>query len=363
MSDGPLSSTLEAALVRQLGATWDEINHNHFRDRLRRPVLALSDGAGRLGVWRGDRRELTLARHLVLEHPWGAVREVLKHEMAHQFVDEVLGVEDQTAHGPAFEALCREHGIDARATGLPTAAGEDSSAVLRRVARLLALAGSSNVHEAESAMQQARRLMLRHNLDAAVQAAQGGFTFRQVGTPRGRVDGHEHLLASLLAGHFFVEVIWVPSYLPRTGRPGRVLELCGTPANLEVAAYVHGFLLETGERLWRDHKRAAGLTGDRDRRRFLLGMMVGFEQKLARSAAETQREGLIWVGDPALTAYLRRRYPRRSSGGAIGYHRTPAHEQGRRAGQGIVLHRPLAESHGNRGHLLSAGGLRGRGSG
>jgi hypothetical protein len=348
----PLSESLEAALVRQLGATWTEINQNHFRERLRRPVLTLSDGT-RLGAWHGLRRELSLSRRLVVEHPWGTVREVLKHEMAHQYVDEVMGVSDESAHGPAFEALCREHGIDARASGIPAATGPDGSVVLRRVARLLALAGSSNVHEAESAMQQARRLMLKHNIDSAVTAArEQGFTFRQVGTPRGRVDAHEHLLASVLADHFFVEVIWVPGYAPATGRQGRVLELCGTPANLDVACYVHGFLLETAERLWRAHKQAAGLPGDRERRRYLLGVMIGFDEKLAASATESQREGLVWVGDPALEQYLRRRYPRRTGGGSIGFRRTAAHEDGRRAGREIVLHRPLRGSSENRGRLL-----------
>jgi hypothetical protein len=349
-----LSAALEAALLRELGRSWDELNHALFRERLRRPVLSLSNGEGRLGAWDGQRRQLCLSRSFVLERPWGLVREVLKHEMAHQFVDEVLGVHDESAHGPAFEALCREHGIDARATGLP-AAGAESDTVLRRVSRLLALAGSPNIHEAEAAMQQARRLMLKHNLDGAVAAARTGFTFRQVGTPRGRVDAHEHVLASLLGDHFFVEVIWVPSYQPLTGRAGRVLELCGTPSNLEVAAYVHGFLLETAERLWRDHKKAARLPGDRERRRFLLGVMMGFGEKLAQAEAASRREGLIWTGDPALGAYLRRRYPRRSGGGSIGYQRTAAHEDGRRAGNQIVLHRPVGESRGNRGRLLQSG--------
>lgn len=349
----PLSATLEAALLRQLGETWAEINQNHFRRRLRRPVFALLDGSGRLGAWMSDRRTLALSRALVLEQPWGVVREVCKHEMAHQFVDEVLGIHDQSAHGPAFEALCREHGIDASASGLP-AATEAGGTVLRRISRLLALATSPNVHEAEAAMQQARRLMLRHNIDAATAAAREGFTFRHVGTPRGRIDAHEQVLAAILSDHFFVEVIWVPWYLPLHGRSGRVLELCGTPSNLDVAVYVHGFVLETGERLWRAHKRAHGIPGDRERRRFLLGVMVGFEEKLAASAAESQREGLVWLGDPALVDYLRRRYPRRSGGGSIGFHRTAAYEQGRRAGQGIVLQRPLRDPPAQRGRLLGA---------
>ena len=352
---GALDAALEAALLRQLGETWAAINQNHFRRRLRRPVFALSDGV-RLGAWIGERRTLELSRALVTGHPWGVVREVCKHEMAHQFVDEVLGIHDQSAHGPAFEALCRQHGFDASATGLPAAGGEGGHPVLRRIARLLALAQSPNVHEAEAAMQQARRLMLKHNIDAAGAAAREGFTFRHLGQPRRRVDAHEQVLAGILADHFFVEVIWVPSYLALEGRSGRVLELCGTPANLDVAAYVHGFVLETGERLWRAHRRAHGIPGDRERRRFLLGVMIGFEEKLAAGAAETRREGLVWKGDPALEAYLQRRYPRRSGGGSIGFHRTATYEQGRRAGQGIVLHRAVGDAPAQRGRLLT--GLR-----
>jgi hypothetical protein len=350
-----LTASLEAALLRQLGETWAEINQNHFRRRMRRPVFALLEGTGRLGAWIGDRRTLALARTLVLEQPWGTVREVCKHEMAHQFVDEVLGIQDQTAHGPAFEALCREHGIDPSASGLPAAReAAEAGTVLRRIARLLALAASPNVHEAEAAMQQARRLMLRHNIDAAAATAREGFAFRHAGIPRGRIDAHEQVLAGILSDHFFVEVIWVPWYLPLAGRSGRVLELCGTPSNLEVALYVHGFVLETGERLWREHRREQGIPGDRERRRFLLGVMIGFQEKLAASAAESQREGLVWLGDPALQEYLRRRYPRRSGGGSIGFHRTAAYEQGRRAGQGIVLQRPLRDAPVQRGRVLGA---------
>ena len=64
----PLSAALERALVVQLGHTWAEINQNHFRGRLRRPVLALSDTERRLGAWDGRTRTLSLSRALVLHH-------------------------------------------------------------------------------------------------------------------------------------------------------------------------------------------------------------------------------------------------------------------------------------------------------
>jgi hypothetical protein len=360
-----LGLALERALVRQLAETWAEINHNHFRGRLRRPVFTFTDSERRLGAWDSPARTLSISRRLVLDRPWAIVREVLKHEMAHQFVDEVLGIRDQTAHGPAFEALCRQHGIDASAAGEPPAspAGGDGDGadeerggaqVLRRIARLLALADSPNAHEAEAAMRAAQRLMLKHNIDASAAAAREGFTFRQLGAASGRVSAAEHVLAGILARHFFVEAIWVPSYRPRDGHRGRVLELCGTPSNLDVAEYVHGFLLETGERLWRGHRAQRRLQGNQERRRFLLGVMMGFDDKLAASAADNRREGLIWVGDPALQAYMARRYPRRRGGTGIGIAASETYEQGREAGRNIVLSRPIRTPPESRGRLLSS---------
>ena len=352
-----LSDALERALLVQLGDTWAEINQNHFGRRLRRPVFAFADVDRRLGAWDGRARTLSLSRALVLERSWMVVREVLKHEMAHQFVDEVLRIHDQTAHGPAFEALCRQHGIDASATGIPVVtedgvADAAGSSILRRISRLLALADSPNAHEAESAMRTAQRLMLTYNIDASAAVAREGFTFRQVGTPSGRVSAAEHVLAGILARHFFVEAIWVPSYRAREGKSGRVLELCGTTSNLDVAVYVHGFLMATGERLWRQHRARLGVDGNRERRRYLLGVMMGFDDKLVAASADNRREGLVWVGDPALDDYLARRYPRRTGGSGIGIHATATYEQGRQDGRNIVLSKPIPTTPAARGRLL-----------
>ena len=200
-------------------------------------------------------------------------------------------------------------------------------------------------------MNTAQRLMLKHNIDQTVSRAAEGFAFRHLGRPSGRIEAAEHVLAGILARHFFVEVIWVPYYVPSEGRRGRVLEVCGSLSNLEVAAYVHGFLLETAERLWREHRRRHGIASNRERRRFMTGVMIGFDEKLKSGAADSRREGLIWVGDPALAGYLRQRYPRTTRGSSIGLYRTEAYEHGRKAGREIVLHRPVHGSS-ERGRLL-----------
>src|SRR5262249_20613333 len=150
---------------------------------------------------------------------------------------------------------------------------------LRRIAKLLALGASDNQHEAEVAMREAQRLMLKHNLAGAGEARRRGYAFRHLGEPTGRLQAHQRVLGAILGRHFFVEPIWVSVHRPLVGSAGTVLEVCGTEANLEMASYVHDFLLRTAEHLWVEHRRAKGLRGDAQRRSFLVGVMRGFSDK------------------------------------------------------------------------------------
>ena len=247
--DPRLTAALEAALVRELRATWWQLNESFFRDALRPPTMHLVLGRHNLGRWMPATRTIEMSRPLLLERAWGVVVEVLKHEMAHQYVHEVLGETDQAPHGRAFQEACARLGVDARASGVPevqATAAEDR--VVERIARLLALAESPNRHEAEAAMAVAQRLMLKHNLDASRdrKGAARDYAFLHLGEPTGRVAEHERLVAMILGKYFFVEAIWIPVYRPLAGKRGSVLELCGTSANLAIADYVHGFLPRHG---------------------------------------------------------------------------------------------------------------------
>ncbi len=349
-----LSAELEAALLRALLNAWHDVNAGYFRGKLAAPAFVLSEAATRLGVWREATRTIELSRALVLEQPWGTVVEVLKHEVAHQYVHETLGVRDETAHGPAFRGVCERLGIDATAAGMPAAAGGDAPAPLRiltRIAKLLALAESPNEHEAQAAMAEAQRLMLRHNLETA---PRGGYAFRHLGEPTGRVGEAERLLGTILGTHFFVEVIWVPVWRPRVGKRGSVLEVCGTPENLEMAAYVHAFLGHTAERLWREYRRAKGIRGDGDRRTFLAGVMIGFREKLVKQRTTHEEQGLVWVGDADLATYYRKRHPRIHWTRHAGPRRTEAHAHGREAGRNIVIHRGVTSGSGGVQRLLES---------
>lgn len=336
----------ERALVRELAATYRHLNQSHFRGALKPPQLALSDAEGFLARWLGHARTIEVSRTFVLGHAWGSVVEVLKHEMAHQFVHEVLR-EPEPAHGPAFRSVCERLGIDARASGVPASRelSEVPSAtrrVLERVTKLLALAQSQNRNEAEAAAAAAQRLMLRHNIEAPSESTRE-YSFRHIGRVTGRVTEWERRLGNLLSEHYFVEVIWVPAYRTREAKRGSVLEAIGTPENLELAAYVYDFLARSAEHLWSEHKREHGISENRDRLTYFAGVMSGFAQKLELQARAHKADGLVWVPHEQLRQYTRKRHPYLRTVKHQGHRRGDAFSEGQRAGRDVVLHKGVTE--------------------
>jgi len=338
-----MGAELEAALLRELAELHDNESWSRFRSKLRRPMFALSSSTATLGRWIRATRTIELSRSLVLERPWPEVVAVLQHEMAHQFVDEVLRPRDETAHGETFRKVCESFGIDGTAAGPPVAAPGDAplDRVLERVRKLLALAGSANQHEAEAAMRRAHELMLRHEIDAAATAGTRDFEVRHVGDPLRRTNAVESAILVLLDDCFFVRVIRIPVYVPRAGRRGAVHELSGTRANLDLALHVHDFLLGTAERLWISQRAELGASG-RDRLEFQSGVIRGFHDKLIAERAAIAGKGLVWVGDGALEEFFRRRHPRISRRSRT-MRASDAHAAGHEVGKRVILHRPVAD--------------------
>jgi hypothetical protein len=344
--DDRLTAELEAALLRELAQVYAWENRVRFGSRLTPAVLVISDAASRFGRWSSTPRTIELSRAMVLERPWHEVVSVLEHEMAHQFVDEVLHVRDDNPHGDIFTRVCKDRGIDAAAGGAPTpsSAGVELDRVLDRIRKLLALAGSPNQHEAEQAMRKAHELMLRHNIDAV--GASPDYEVRTLGDPTKRGTRVEGDIVALLAEYFFVRVIRVSVYLPLAGTSGNVYEICGTRSNVEMAAHVYAFLLATADRLWRDNRGDARVRSGHDRLAYQSGVINGFRDKLRAERVELRGTGLVWRGDRRLDDYYHARHPRivtiRRSARV-----SSAHAAGAEAGRSVVLHKPV--EHGSSG--------------
>jgi hypothetical protein len=347
MSDDPRASAppslgpaLEASLLRALLEEAQYANKRYFGGRLLPVALRLTD-VHVLGRWISGERTIEMSRPLVLERAWGEVVEVLRHELAHQYVEEVLGVRDEPPHGPTFRRVCDERAIDPRAAGRPAEVEGDTETgrLVGKIRRLLALAGSPNQHEAELAMRRAQELMLKHQL--SLDAGERRYVFRHLGTPSRRKSRAESYVGGLLAEHFFVQVIWVRIYDPLEGVEKTVLEVLGTPESVDMAEYVHAFLMQTAERLWREARRAGRLRGG-DRAAFMAGVIGGFAEKLSAARTEQRGQGLVWVRDAGLSAYYRRRHPRTRTAASTRSTRYAAQAAGREEGRKVVLHRPVS---------------------
>ncbi len=332
------------------------INNEHFGGSLRPPLLTLDDATATLAAWRVADRTITVSRVFLTRASWVAVREVLKHESAHQYVSEVLHIADEAAHGESFRKVCVERGIDAAAAGAVDVGVEqerdvDVERVLRRVEKLLALAQSTNKNEAEAAAAAAQRLMLEHNV--AAQHRPRRYIVRGLGAPVPRMHAHEKLLGALLSEHYFVDVIIVRAWCHDVLKMGTIIEVAGTPENVEMASWVHAFLLGAAARFWNEELRARRLP-PRERLPFFAGFMLGVQEKLARDAKGKTELGLVWVGDADLDRFVRKRHPHVRRGRIAGALRD-GHHAGRVAGNDVVIGRPIDEATVARGKLLSSG--------
>lgn len=358
-----LGVELEARLLERLVVEWRSINYRYFKSALRAPTIVfeggleggLEDGLEPLAVWSVELRELLVAREQVLARPWVEVLEALARAAVWQFIDERLSVDPRNRH-PTFRRICRylairEPGAPADGASEPTPSPEQR--VVARIHKLLALARSPNRHEAETAAMTARRLMFKFNLDSAGAERLGGglgaeqdaerYGYRHLGQASTQRAEHDRRLAKILSAYFFVESVWLPVYLPREGRTGTVLEICGLEPNLLMAEHVHGFVGGTARRLCADWSRARDdAPTTHARLAFLAGVMAGFEAKLARQDEQLREQGLVWVPAPGLGEYFRRRHPKLQYTRGGSGHACEAYEQGSRAGRGIVLAPPVA---------------------
>jgi hypothetical protein len=364
--------TIEAALERMilhgLRCEWEEalgFLNCHDKEHMRRPLFGLRDMKRRWGYWSASKREICLSKTLVRQHPWDAVKEVLLHEMAHQFASEVLQADDEPPHGPSFEKACfhlranpKASGtyplLDERLAGVP---GNVRDKMMDRIKKLLALAESKNLYEAEAAMAKAHQLIAKHHLDLIKNERYREYVSAFAGRPALRHSRDVYLLASLLQDFYCVHAIWVPAYVIEKGKMGRVLELSGTTENVKLAGYVHTFVSRFIESEWCNYHVARSLNRYQ-RTDYAVGILEGFRSKLQRTCrrkSDPQTELAVTKGqDPLLKHYIAYRYPhiRRLKTKGNGYD-ARIFRDGERAGQQIVISRPIKERSGSIKRLLA----------
>jgi hypothetical protein len=319
-----LQEDLEHRIIHGIACEWENalwILPPDDRGRMKRPLFSLRTMTTRLGCWSGAKNEITISRTLALNYPWDDVRDVLFHEMAHQYAEQVLKSSEPYPHGADFLKACHRLRANPKASGrykplhdrihIPSIGSQDR--ILMRVKKLMSLAKSANHHEAEAAMTKAHELMRKYNIDLLSRSSHRGFVSLFVGSPALRHHREEYHLANLLQQYYFVQGLWVSAYVLEKKKMGRVFEISGTPENVKIASYVYDFVKNTIEMHWHHFNRRKTLNRYR-KTDFAVGLVEGFCNKLAaRRPAPSRRAAttaLISTADPMLKAYMSHRYPR-----------------------------------------------------
>jgi ElaB/YqjD/DUF883 family membrane-anchored ribosome-binding protein len=370
-----LPEELTSLWTKQLYDEYANILHWYGVGRELKPTTITIVPMKPFGLWVPATRTILLADHLIRDHPWRVVLDVLKHEMAHQYVREVFGQSASRPHGDAFQEACRRLGVPAwvaAASGVlpesleisaPQRLSDDEERLLRRAEKLLALAGSDNEHEAQLAMERAQDLFARHNLEALRQRRGAAMTNTIIRLGRRKLFAHEKLIASLLIEHFFVYIVTFNDYDAKDCVEYRALDVMGAPENVAMAEYVFHFLRRAADELWSRH---AARHDGAHKTSFQRGVINGFTQKLRDAAASSNVAAESGLAPKAAMALIaagsamiedtigKERYPRtvrRASGG--GHFDRGSFAAGEDHGRRIVLHKGVGGDGGKPGRLLA----------
>ncbi|MEI6809176.1 MAG: DUF2786 domain-containing protein [bacterium] len=333
----------------------------HFRKQMHLPGFEVREMENRWGSWYGSRKLLVLNIRLIQTTTWPCMREVLRHEMAHQLADEAFH-NDDTSHGPQFREACRLLNADPRASGSVPSIYQwihdhdgATDPRVEKIRKLLALAASPHPHEAEAAMLKAHELMTRYNIEPG-RKENSEYISMCIGAPALRHSTAYDAMAAILRDFYFVETIYISIIVPAAAKRGKILEISGTSVNVKMASYIADFLNMS------IHEQANAKRIDRKRtlNDYALGFLKGVSEKLtgqrnAMAATSPETAALITRGDSALLVYFRKRYPRlrtRYNGGRN--MDEAAYSAGIKDGRNLVIHRPVEAGTSTRGRMLGA---------
>jgi len=384
----PILAFLEDAWLKQLYVEFDSICFQ-FRIKLRKPLFEIRDMKSQWGQWDPLTRTITVSRHLIQSHNWQQVLGVLKHELAHMFVSEVL--EGDASHGSDFHRACDLLGVPQEYRGAGLDLGEplrtwqemaevpeEDAVVLRKVEKLLAMAESTNENEAFLAMARVQELIHKYNLERVLNRKKNRYVSLVINHRKQKVDRLQRMIAGILTGYYFVDIVFSDLYDAHENAGHKTMEILGTEQNVFMAEYVYGFLRQQSESLWSHYREKNALKGAAPKMSFQTGVVAGFKRKLdnlEKTRVQAQRQNavptthgsmnhqsestaLVKFNDPGLGQFVKSRFPRLTSikagGRVLGEH----YDRGRAQGERIVIHKGITTKKGP-----STGGLLGPGRG
>ncbi len=337
-----------------------------YKISLKKTRISVEPLADKWGYWDSAKQVIVISKKLILEHSWDVVLQVLKHEMAHQIVDDIFKIQD--SHGQWFQKACEMIGLEKKFQKASIDISEafthwkhadtstnDEIQKLIKIEKLLNLAQSANENEAALAMAKVQELYEKYNLD---KLSSENFNQQNVtliiSTGKKRLTVNYSLISNILQNHFFVRVIFGSQYSALNDESYQIIYILGDKENVLMAEYVYYFLLRQVDTLWLSYSKQKKLPS-RYKLSYQRGILAGFYKKLdnlsnvrknkINAEKNTETKSLISIHSNMLDSYVRSVFPRLNSRASSSSGIYKEHfDHGKEQGHKIILNKPISTS-------------------
>lgn len=329
------------------------------------PIIALVDGLREWGRYVFDAvaqvHRIELKAELLTEHPWYAVDDVLRHELAHFLKQFFYPCVAERPHGKLFRKMCEKIGANPAASanyplldevlsrddGL---ADEVVSPMEQKIRKLLALSESPNEHEAELALMKARELMAKYEVTetAGEENESDPFVTVEIKLYDTKISAQEYALAAIL--NDFYDVRCLGTYdnqilaMYPVKEPNKLMAVSGRRSKVKIALYVRNYIKRYINEAW--HHVPWGLMrngGVREQRDFQLGCLQGIREVLEKQNSEGNVAGLV-LANKELDAYYHAHFPFIVTKRSSRKHNDLLIHAGKEAGRKMELHAGIEKS-------------------
>lgn len=156
--------------------------------------------------------------------------------------------------------------------------------IIKRIKKLLTLANNSGATEAEAknAMAMAQRLMTKYNISMANvgndKPSERNIRHEQYFTRKGSLNPADKEIAVILNRFYKVKILF---------NGGCSLVMVGTPENIEIAKYVHGYLRAVFFKCWNSFKETVAFPNKAD---YYFGLQTGICEKMHEAENSAKSE-------------------------------------------------------------------------
>lgn len=208
------------------------------------------------------------------------LQDIIRHELAH-YALFINNRDIHHPHGTEFRAYCQQMGWGEevyRAASIlesnEAIPESNESSVCRKIRKLMALATSSNPHEAELAMIKSQQLLLKHNIDSNYLHDE-----KEEKIYLKRIMKQKKRNAKMRAIAHILETFFVNTVYMKTDE-FIYLEILGDAVNIEIAEYVADVLHIELDKLWKQAQLNTHLKGAIAKNSFFLGIAKGYCNKI-----------------------------------------------------------------------------------